>query len=147
MKKLYKSKYLADENISPAQYLTEVICERIAKKERIPLGPKFWQKDEWRKIFIRQIVAANKLLIKYKVTEIIQALNHPRGRWISSLGAKKQIEQILNTYFKLSGIAPHPDLEDVTVWVDESAEKNIEEIANIPYKSLWRRLGDQKRDD
>jgi len=91
----YKSKYGADGDITDAQYLTEIIIERIAKKDKKSLGWKFWNDPVWAKVFRLQITHANKLLKEFTCLEIANALRHKKGLWITSLGAKKQIAQII----------------------------------------------------
>ena len=60
--------------ISPAQYLTEKLCVRIARLQKKDLPDHFWELPEWNKLFRRHIVEANKLLKNYEINVILAAL-------------------------------------------------------------------------
>ena len=47
--KKYISKYSNDKLISAAQYITEIICERKAVKDKQDLHYRFWISKEWSK--------------------------------------------------------------------------------------------------
>lgn len=79
----YLSRY-GGEWVSPAQYITEFVCERKAQND-LPL--KFWQLPEWNKYFRNQITAANQLLKDFEVKAILQALRDKRAKRIFSLRA------------------------------------------------------------
>ena len=72
-KSCYESAY-GGGAISPAQYLTEVICARISKRDNKELPVKFWNNPIWAKVFKQQIAAANSLLKKYLMKSIMDAL-------------------------------------------------------------------------
>jgi hypothetical protein len=149
--KKYTSKYLADSEVTAAQYLCEFIVERIAKKEGATLPVKFWATAKWGKTFVRQIAAANKLLKTHDIRDIIAALNHPKGKWITSLGAVKQIEEIINMkgIIGRAGVEPtstqHKDDRVSPTYHDESTcfitKEHLEEIpVEKRTKSLWEKL-------
>lgn len=69
----YPSKY-TDTNVGPAAYLAELICERIAAKNKKALPYKFWKIDEWKRVYASQIQAAHSLMKLYSVEAIIAAL-------------------------------------------------------------------------
>lgn len=60
--------------ISPAQYLTEKLCVKIARLQKRDLPDHFWELPEWNKLFRRHIVEANKLLKKYNTSVILLAM-------------------------------------------------------------------------
>lgn len=83
----YLSKYSNGKNVTAAQFITEIICERIAKKEKKDLHYRFWLSEDWEKHYKGQIGTANKLLKKYQPKDIIDALLSSRGTKIYSLRA------------------------------------------------------------
>lgn len=87
MSNKYLSKYSNGKTVSAAQYITELICERIAKKEKKDLHFRFWLSDQWSKQYRNQIGSANKLLKEYEPQFIIRALQSSKGLKIYSLRA------------------------------------------------------------
>jgi hypothetical protein len=60
--------------ITPAQFLTEQLCIKIAQIDKKDLPDKFWELPEWNKIFRRHIVDAHKLLKIYYIQSALAAL-------------------------------------------------------------------------
>jgi Fe2+ or Zn2+ uptake regulation protein len=85
--KKYPSKYSNGKTISPAQYITEIICEKKAKIDKKDLHYRFWLNPIWEKFYKDQIASAYKLLKKYSDTAIIKALNSAKAEKIYSLRA------------------------------------------------------------
>jgi hypothetical protein len=83
----YPSKYSNGKTVSAAQYITEMICEHLAKKEKRDLHYRFWVNKEWAKYYKSQIFTAHKLLKKYSEKAIIEALKTPVAQKIYSLRA------------------------------------------------------------
>lgn len=83
----YPSRYAPNKWITPAQYITELICEKKAQKDKKDLPIEFWKLPEWRKFFQQQVLAANGLLKIYDVKAIIRALNNKNAWSIYSLRA------------------------------------------------------------
>jgi hypothetical protein len=83
----YPSKYSNGKEVTAAQFITEIICERIAKKNKKDLHYKFWVSKEWEKQYRGQIASAHKLLKKYDAKDIIDALKSSDGVKIYSLRA------------------------------------------------------------
>lgn len=83
----YISKYSNDKTVSAAQYITELICERKALKDKKDLHYRFWLSKEWAAFFRNQIGSAHKLLKKYPDKAIINALLTNQGKKIYSLRA------------------------------------------------------------
>lgn len=75
---MYISKYSNGKKVSNAQYITELICEHKAKKDKKDLHYRFWLNKEWEKFFRNQIASANKLLKDFDVKAIVAALNNPK---------------------------------------------------------------------
>jgi hypothetical protein len=97
MIKKYPSKYSNGKEVSAAQYISELICERLAKKNKKDLHYRFWLSDEWQKEYKGQIAAANKLLSKYTCSRIVRALLTKNGLKIYSLRAPHLIGIIEQT--------------------------------------------------
>jgi len=83
----YLSKYSNGKMVSAAQYITEIICEHLATKEKRDLHYRFWLNKDWEKFYKSQIFSANKLLQKYEDKAIVAALKTPKGQKIYSLRA------------------------------------------------------------
>ena len=60
--------------VSPAQYITEIICERFAGKNGKSLPQKFWSTPEHKRSFMMTLLTANALLKMYHPKAIISAL-------------------------------------------------------------------------
>lgn len=87
MAKKYISKYSNGKSVSPAQYITEIICENKAKINKEDLHYRFWLSKKWSAYYKNQIASANKLLNKYSAEAIIAALNSQESKKIYSLRA------------------------------------------------------------
>jgi hypothetical protein len=85
--KKYPSKYSNGKNVTAAQYITELICEKWAKKEKKDLHYRFWLTPEWEKYYRNQIPSAYALLKKFSDIAVIRALNNPKTEKIYSLRA------------------------------------------------------------
>lgn len=83
----YLSKYSNGKTVSSAQYITEIICEHLAIKNKKDLHYRFWLSKEWQKFYKSQIFTAHKLLRKYSDKAIIKALQCDDGKKIFSLRA------------------------------------------------------------
>jgi hypothetical protein len=102
MAKKYISKYSNNKEVSPAQYITEIICENKAKKEKKDLHYRFWLNKEWANYFKNQIASANKLIKKYGDVAIVRALKNAKASRIYSLRAPYLIPIIEEEKKKLS---------------------------------------------
>lgn len=92
--KLYDSKYGGGQ-ITAEQFLVEFICSRQAAKSKKQLGYKFWTSPEWKKEYRKQILFANQLTKVYSVKAILAALNSDSCKWVTTLGAKKQLDSVI----------------------------------------------------
>lgn len=87
MTKKYISKYSNGKEITAAQYITEIICEKRAKQNNEDLHYKFWLSKKWSSFYRNQIASANKLVEKYNPNAIIRALSDKKAEKIYSLRA------------------------------------------------------------
>jgi hypothetical protein len=83
----YPSKYSNGKMVSAAQYITEIVCEHKAKREKKDLHYRFWVDKSWSRFYRDQIATANKLLKQYSAKAICMALNDDRASNIYSLRA------------------------------------------------------------
>lgn len=99
----YPSKYSNGKYVSAAQYITELICENKAQKDKLDLHYRFWVNPVWEKYYRNQIASAHALLKKYSAKAIIMALNDIKASKIYSLRAPhlvpiiEQKESIIQT--------------------------------------------------
>lgn len=83
----FVSRYSNNKQVSAAQYITEIICEKKAKLDGQDLHFRFWTSKKWATYYRNQIGSANKLLLKYSETAIVKALNTKEASKIYSLRA------------------------------------------------------------
>lgn len=95
--KKFPSKYSNGKQVTAAQFITEMICERIAKRNKKDLHYKFWVSKEWEKEYKGQIATAHKLLKKYHPKAIIDGLLSNDGLKIYSLRAP-HLSDIVDKY-------------------------------------------------
>lgn len=92
--KKYPSKYSNGKDVSAAQYITELICEKRAKINNQDLHYRFWTTKTWATYYKNQIASAHKLLSKYSDTAIVKALNGKGAEKIYSLRAPHLVAMI-----------------------------------------------------
>lgn len=127
--KNYLSKYSNGKTVSAAQYITEIICEHKAKKDKKDLHYKFWTTPYWAKFYRDQISSANTLLKNYSAEDIVCALNSDEAQKIYSLRApflKPIIEQTAKTnQQKNKTLSKTFDRSEKTKFRQYSPQKNI----------------------
>lgn len=90
----YPSKYSNGKEVSAAQFITEIICERKAQKDKEDLHYRFWVHQKWAAFYRNQIGSAHKLLKQYDPKAIVRALNTDQGKKIYSLRAPHLVAMI-----------------------------------------------------
>ncbi len=108
----FESKYATGTFVSDGQYLAELICEKIAAKNKEKLPYKFWAWPVWKNTFLLQLAHANKLLKEFDVFVIIKALKDKRAYKINSLGARFILNPILEDIKKKVETAPVQQTEE-----------------------------------
>lgn len=88
------SLYAPNELVTPAQYITELICRNKAKAAKKVLPNYFWKQPVWNRHYRLQIIAANALLKIYELKHIIAALNDRDAYYIFSLRSPKLVSII-----------------------------------------------------
>jgi hypothetical protein len=81
------SRYSNNKEVSAAQYIVELICEKKAKLEKKDLHYRFWLTKEWEKYYKNQIATAHKLVKKYDPIAIVKALQDEKTSKTYSLRA------------------------------------------------------------
>ena len=125
----YYSKYSNGKTVSAAQYVTELVCENKAKKDKLDLHYRFWTTESWEKYYKDQIASANKLIKKYTAKAIISALRSHEGQKIYSLRAPFLIP-IIEKQEKLiskenTTLTKELDRKEKTVFRGSMPKKNI----------------------
>lgn len=69
----YPSKY-TDKLVTTANHITEILMERLAKKEKRSLGPNFWLDETWKKQYNQCLVQVTRSLAAYSEKAIIQSI-------------------------------------------------------------------------
>jgi len=90
----YLSKYSNGKNVSEAQYITELICENKAKKDKEDLHYRFWISKKWENFYKNQIASAHKLLKQYTAKAIISAIKNEKSKNTYSLRSPFLLEII-----------------------------------------------------
>ena len=75
------------KDVTAAQYIAELICEKRATSTKRELPIRFWVLEEWAKYYKYQIMLANKLLKQYRDTSIVKALLDSRSYKTFSLNS------------------------------------------------------------
>jgi hypothetical protein len=134
MDEKYYSKYSNGKTVSAAQYITEIICERKATKDKLDLHYRFWLQKSWAMFYRNQIASANKLVKQYPPQAIIKALNSDVGRKIYSLRAphlvgmiEQQVKIIAANQSKNASISKKMDIKESkdVVFQNNIGKKNI----------------------
>jgi hypothetical protein len=81
------SRYSNNKEVSAAQYIVELICEKRAKLEKKDLHYRFWLTKEWERYYKNQIATAHKLVKKYNPIAIVKALQDSKTSKTYSLRA------------------------------------------------------------
>ena len=133
--KKYISKYSNDKLVSAAQYITEIICERKAAKDKQDLHYRFWLSKEWSKFFRNQIGSANKLLNQYSDKAIIAALLSSDGQKIYSLRAPHLPDMIVREQTRLDQqnqtMTKHVDRKNDIVFGSKNTQHHKNIISRI----------------
>lgn len=137
MAKKYISKYSNNKEVSAAQYITELICENKAKKDKLDLHYRFWLNKEWASYYRNQIASAYKLVKKYDDAAIVRALKNPKAAKIYSLRAPHLTPIIEEEQQKL-------DAENKNLTLDLTRVENVKfgTTTNKRNKNIFSKLKD-----
>lgn len=113
--------------ITPAQFLSEVMCERQAKINGEELVYRFWNIQFWKKEFSKQLRLAQKILVLYDPHIVSKALRSKEGKKIFSLGAPWLIKIIEIEQRNFKSI----EVENIKEVVDLPLKKSFEQSKSI----------------
>lgn len=85
----------------PGPFLADVMCQRYAKANNIPIGVKYWNNAEWKIRYKKEILAAARLLKIYPFEVICSAINNKKISWVYTLyfpGLKQVLEEEFAKY-------------------------------------------------
>lgn len=107
--RVFVSRYGAGDNITAAQYIAEIMCERLARKDKEDLPVKFWNTPKWQRTFKQQILAAHSILKLHKADAIIAALKKTptvlslRAEWLQPIiqECQQKLKIVITTIDKL----------------------------------------------
>tara|TARA_B100002019_G_C21274933_1_gene604912 strand:- start:11993 stop:12427 length:435 start_codon:yes stop_codon:yes gene_type:complete len=137
----YPSKYSNGKLVSAAQFITEMICENKAIKDKKDLHYRFWTNKNWAAFYRNQIATANKLLKQYDAKAIIKALKSNKARRIYSLRAPHLLP-IIETEQEIL-----LKTEDKSVDYTEKRDiKNTQFRKNVNKKSIISKLREMEDD-
>jgi hypothetical protein len=111
----YKSPSTGDFCTS-AQYVAEIVCQKQATHEKAGTLPyKFWNLPKWKKIYIRQVSLANKLIKEYGEEPVIKFIKSKSGSKTISLGARNVKKDIEKIKYALDNAPKHVTMEVIKV--------------------------------
>ena len=137
----YQSKYNGGVPTKPAQYLTDIMCEREAVKLGRSLFLKYWQDPFWKNKYAQHIIAVSGLLKIYSVQAIENALKRKDGKWILSFRVKQFTTMCLEEQSKL---------DKKTEIVNKGVEKELpvfDDEEKIISKPFGHKTGKNKLDE
>lgn len=118
-----------------AQYIAEIICQRIADKNKLgTLAYKFWNQDKWKKTYIRQVSLANKLVKEYG-DDFVRFIKSKSGKFVLSLGMR----DIKQRFEKFRKTLDNPDPDD-TIEVKKSERLEYKPRQSFGSKTLVQRI-------
>lgn len=137
----FPSKYSNGKQVSAAQYITEIICEKKAKLDKKDLHYRFWVSPEWAAYYRNQIATAYKLIKEFDAICIVKALNSKNGEKIYSLRAPHLID-LIKKEVSLSNITN----KDFTLEVNRKENKTFSSNVSSKQKNIISLLKDIDND-
>jgi hypothetical protein len=137
MAKTYISKYSNNKEVSAAQYITELICENKAKKDKLDLHYRFWLNKKWSAYYRNQIASAHKLVSKYNDVAIVRALKNDRAAKIYSLRAPHLIPIIEEEQIKLDA-----ENREMTMVLNRPSQITFQQTQTKHQKNIFSKLKD-----
>lgn len=133
VKSCYKSRY-NDSFVTPAQYITELICEKHAQIDHGDLPRQFWKLKKWVDKYRYQIKYAYQLVKDYPHKAIVKALLDPRTKTIYSLAHPLLLKIIQEYAIQLANTASIFDDEAIpcpTTVVTKSYENSNSKLNKL----------------
>lgn len=104
-KRMFTSMFGADSQITAAQYMAELLCNRCYQNgnRNINLPDKFWKEEEWARYFRGQITILNRLLKDYHIVALLKTLREERWVYSASiLNNSRKVKSKLTSYNKVA---------------------------------------------
>jgi hypothetical protein len=140
--KKYRSPSTGDLCTS-AQYVAEIICQKAAHHEKAGTLPyKFWNLPKWKKLYIRQVSLANKLIKEYGEESVIKFVKSSAGKKTISLGARNVKKEIEKIKYALDNAPKHD-----TIQVSENTTLEFKPRKPFGSKTLLNRLKEIENDN
>lgn len=117
----YPSKYSPDNWVTAAQYIIEILCEKLARTKHKDLPVCFWRLPEWANFYKSQLRVTHALLKKFSEKAIITTIKEKniwslRPKWVQDAIVKKQKElDLAKVKVEQSDIYANPDSQVPTV--------------------------------
>jgi hypothetical protein len=92
----YSSPFSPGKYITAAQYLAELMCQRIARQESKELPDRFWNLPKWQAIIRKHYTHLGRLTRRFPVEAIIRAFNDKRSQRMISFGNRGFIPIIID---------------------------------------------------
>ncbi len=135
-KQQYKSRY-TDRYITAPQYIAELVCENIARKNEQQLVVRFWNTSQWKSTFRYQLILANGLLRLYDASVIVRTIRE-NGRILS---LKSPVLDSLLDKPKKAPLKPSP-VKDI-----DTTKKPPRPFSDKKRKNLWSALNGKKEEE
>jgi hypothetical protein len=149
-KSTYPSRY-GGGYVTIAQYITEYLCENIAKNKGKELPQQFWELEEWSKFYKTQIVLLNKYIIKkYHPRAVVKALKDFRCKNVNSFGGFLKVPIWKKTLTEMDKLCKYEDDREnnlkITNVINATHSKPIQPQGKKTIFTQLRDLEDGKKD-
>jgi len=149
-KSTYPSRY-GGGHVTIAQYITEFLCENIARSKGKELPHKFWEQEEWAKFFRTQITLLNRQLIKkYHPRAIVKSLKDFRCKNVNSFGGFMKVPVWTKVLIEYDALCKAQDLKEKelkeTVVSDATKDKPRKVLGTKHILNKLRELDNGKRE-
>lgn len=115
----YTSIFSPGKKISPAQYISELICANKANHFKINLPTKFWDYPEWAQYYKAQMFKAGQFLRYYNAEVLIKVIKE-KNIW--TLFASWIVEEFLKEKRRVDSLVI-PEINHTRI-IDSTGAKN-----------------------
>lgn len=97
MKQTYTSIFSPDKKVTPAQYISELVCKNRATNLKMELPTQFWEAPEWLNYYKVQLLICYKYLKRYDAEVLIKVVRNKNiwaltASWINNEFAAEQLK-------------------------------------------------------
>lgn len=118
----YTSKY-TDKLVTASNHITEILMERLAKRDKRTLSWEFWRDNVWKKPYALACIQVSKVLNIYNEKAVLNALK--KLEWCWSISSPKLKQAILEEQSKL-------ELQEVKKEVSKSEVSQVSTTIELP---------------